>query len=314
MSSKNKHSCIINTPLVNHQKIDGLWIKMDCQQLTGSFKIRGMESLVWNNLKAGRNHFVASSGGNAGYSLAYAARIHGGKVTVVVPSTTSPRMQQLIVDQRAEVIVHGNAWNEADVLARQLAEEQAAVYVSPFDDPLLWEGHSSLIDEVAAVLKFKKLPFPSQVVVAMGGGGLLCGVMAGLARHNLLEHTQVIAAETEGAASFHASVVAGELVTIPTITSVASSLGARQVAQQAWQWHIDSKKIISFVCSDDDAITACEEFKEIYGDVVEPACGAALATIGPKGIVKKDALIVACGGVAWDLEDFGNYSPSLKRT
>ncbi|MCL4106222.1 UNVERIFIED_CONTAM: hypothetical protein GTU68_061064 [Idotea baltica] len=287
---------------------------MDCQQSTGSFKIRGMECLVRTHLEAGNNQFIASSGGNAGYSLAYAARIHGGKVTVVVPSTTSPRMQKMIADQGAEVIVHGNAWNDADTLARQIADDQDAVYVSPFDDPLLWEGHTSLIDEVIYSLKLKKQPFPSKVVVAVGGGGLLCGVMAGLAKHGLLEQTQVIAAETEGAASFHAAVCADERVTISEITSVATSLGARQVAEQAWHWHLNRKKIISFVCSDDDAVQACMDFKQDYGDVVEPACGAALASFGPNGILETDALIVACGGISWEWKDFSDYSPSLKRT
>jgi len=314
MSSKNKFSCVVNTPLVNHQKINGLWIKMDNQQPTGSFKIRGMECLVLQQLQRGNERFVASSGGNAGYSLAYASRIHGGVVTVVVPNSTPQRMRDLIVKQRAEVIVHGKAWNEADALAREIAAEQGAVYVSPFDDPLLWEGHASLIDEVVGVLKFKKRPFPSQLVVAIGGGGLLCGVMEGLARHHLIPDVQVIAAETEGAASFRAAVLADERVTIPGIDSIATSLGARQIAEQAWRWHKGSKQTISYVCSDDDAVEACKAFKKEYGKVVEPACGAALAAIGSNGIVREDALIVACGGISWEMKDLSGYRPSLNRT
>ena len=95
--------------------------------------------------------------------------------------------------------------------------------IHPFDDPLLWQGHASLIDEIASVHRK-----PGAVVLSVGGGGLLAGVVEGL-RGNGWHDVPVIAVETEGASSLAASLAAGQRVVLPAITSIATSLGARQV-------------------------------------------------------------------------------------
>src|SRR5256885_6093005 len=98
-------------------------------------------------------------------------------VTVVVPQTTTEHARALIRAQGAELIVHGAVWDEANALAQSLLGAEDA-FVHPFDDPLLWTGHSTLVDELAAA-DFK----PDAVVLAVGGGGLLAGVVQGLERH-----------------------------------------------------------------------------------------------------------------------------------
>src|SRR6185437_12144230 len=100
----------------------------------------------------------------------------------------------------------------------------------PFDHPLLWEGHASLVDEM-----LEAGPAPDAVVVAVGGGGLLCGVAEGLARHGL-NMVPIVAVETQGAASFAAAMDAGRPVALDRIDTIASSLGARQVCGEAFQW------------------------------------------------------------------------------
>ncbi len=280
-----------------------VWFKMDCYQPTGSFKIRGMDALVSHHIHSGKTHFVASSGGNAGFSLAYAARLRGGKVKVVVPKTTRQRMRDLIAHQGADVLVHGEAWNDADQLARQIAVEEQAIYVSPFDDPLLWEGHASIIDEMVRDFKALGHSFPKNLVVAVGGGGLLCGIMHGLQRYDLLDSVAVYAAETEGAASFRASLDAGMLTSIPEIKTVASSLGAKQVAEEVWRWQREVGSIRSYVCTDNEAVVACQQFFDGYQVLVEPACGAALSAMisgsGPMG----ETAVIVCGGIGWTWQD-----------
>ncbi len=96
--------------------------------------------------------------------------------------------------------------------------QQVFPYVHPFDHPLLWDGHATLVDEVVA----RGVAFDCGVTNV--GGGLLVGIVAGL-RRNGLAQVPVIAAETEGAASVHASVAAGEPVTLPAIASIACPVG-----------------------------------------------------------------------------------------
>ena len=137
---------IFQSPGLNARLGKEVFFKMDCHQPTRSFKIRGMAHLVKHHIANGQSRFVASSGGNAGYSLAYACRRLGGSVHVVVPTTTNPRMQALIAGEGATIEVHGASWLEAHGLAQAIAERDGAVYVPPFDDPLLWGGHSTMID------------------------------------------------------------------------------------------------------------------------------------------------------------------------
>ena len=103
-------------------------------------------------------------------------------------------------------------------------------FIHPFDDPIIWQGHASMIDEIA--LSGAK---PEAVVLSVGGGGLLCGVIEGLKRNNWSD-VPIVAVETEGAESYAASVREGYLVELTAITSIATSLGARQVCNQAYMW------------------------------------------------------------------------------
>ena len=102
-------------------------------------------------------------------------------MTVVVPSTTGQRMRALIASTGAEVTVSGSVWDEAHATAIELAEQSGRALLHPFDHPDIWEGHASMITEVReAGLS------PSLVLVSVGGGGLLCGVLQGMAaaRHS----------------------------------------------------------------------------------------------------------------------------------
>ena len=287
------------TPLLQSRKgLDNVWFKMDCWQPSGSFKLRGMDALLRFHAGQGRRDFVASSGGNAGFSLAFAARRLGCAVTVVVPGSTPARMRDMIAAEGAELRVHGAVWNEADGLARTLAEETGAVYVSPFDDPLLWQGHSSLVDEVVAESAALGRAFPEELVVAVGGGGLLCGVMEGLERHGLLDKVSVVAAETHGAASYALALERGGVAALDRIDTVATSLGAKAVAEAAFQWSRRGN-IRSLLVSDAEALAACEAFRQDFGSHVEAACGAALCQVyGPRP-VERETLVVVCGGLLW---------------
>jgi len=220
-------------------------------------------------------------------------------VTVVIPRSTSAHMKTLLEQEGATVIVHGAVWSEANQLAHDLLDEQAA-FLHPFDDPLVWSGHASLIDEVVrAGAEF------DAVILSVGGGGLLSGVAEGLER-NGLGAVPIIAAETEGADCLAQAMTAGVNRPLPQITSVATSLGANMVCARAFDLAQDGK-VRSLVVSDLEALEACEQFLLDHRVLVEPACGASLAGLySPAGRAALESvrspLVVLCGGVTVTLE------------
>ncbi len=283
---------VYENPGINARLKRRIFLKMECYQPTGSFKARGIGTLCQRVVEAGQTALISSSGGNAGYSAAYAGRVLGVPVTVVVPESTGSTARQRIVGEGAEVIVHGAAWDDADTYARDLAKERKAGYIHPFDDPAIWEGHATLIDEAA-----EQCPKPDAVIVAVGGGGLLCGTLEGMHRHDWTD-VPVIAVETRGAASFAASIASGELETLPTITSIASTLGAKTVTPKALEW-AKRHPIVPVVVSDPSAVSACLQFADELRVVVEPACGAALSLLYDNSALLRGAnsvLVIVCGG------------------
>ncbi|MFJ4441094.1 pyridoxal-phosphate dependent enzyme [Pseudomonas sp. NPDC089422] len=291
----------IETPLIESRPLSlvagrSVWLKLDALQPCGSFKLRGVGHACEVHHARGARHFVSSSGGNAGLAVAYAGRKLGVPVTVVVPQTTTERAKELLRLEDAKVVVHGSSWQEANELALTLVGEGDA-FIHPFDDPLLWAGHASLVDEVAASgLK------PDAVVLSVGGGGLLSGVVEGLQRHGWGD-VPVLAVETTGAASLHAAIEAGHTVELPRIASVASSLGAKRVAEQALAC-TRQHPVYSHLVSDRAALEACARFLLDHRVLVEPACGAALAVAYEPGALAgyQNVLVVVCGGATATLE------------
>lgn len=302
----------INTPLLESRTLSGasgktVLLKMEAMQPPGSFKIRGIGLACQEHAAKGARRFISSSGGNAGVAVAYAGRQLKVPVTVVVPESTSERAKELIRQENAEVIVHGALWQEANTLAQSMVGERDA-FLHPFDDPMLWRGHASMIDEVAAAgIK------PEAVVLSVGGGGLFCGVVEGLRRNGLADVT-VITAETIGADSFSQSVIAGRRVELAGISSIATSLGARQICEQAFQMSMQHP-VKSAIVSDKAAVHACKRFLDDHRVLVEPACGASLALLyenAPELESFRTLLVIVCGGVTATTEQLQKWSTQLE--
>ncbi|TBW54334.1 pyridoxal-phosphate dependent enzyme [Marinobacter halodurans] len=300
----------IETPLIESRAMSvitgrSVWIKLDALQPPGSFKIRGIGHACETYLAQGARRFVSSSGGNAGLAVAYAGRRLGVPVTVVVPETTTERAKELLQLENAEVIVHGISWQEANAFAQSLVGASDA-FLHPFDDPLLWQGHATLVDEV-----FRSGLKPDAVVLSVGGGGLLSGVVEGLHRNGWSD-IPVFAVETAGAASFHAAVRAGHTVELERITSIATSLGAKRVCEKAFQWS-KNHRIHSVVVSDQSALSACERFLADHRILVEPACGASLAVAYENASELEsfsNILVVVCGGATSTIDQIREWKSS----
>jgi L-serine/L-threonine ammonia-lyase len=300
------------TPLIRSTPLSAaagaeVWLKLDALQPSGSFKLRGIGRVATAARDAGATALVSSSGGNAGLATAVAGRALGLPITIVTPQTTSAAMRDKLRAEGATVVVEGAAWDEAHAAATALAAATGAALIHPFEGEALWAGHATLIAEAA-----EQGPRPDAVVCAVGGGGLMCGVLQGLS--DLGWHdVPVIAAETAGAASFAAALAAGAPVEIPAITSIATSLGARRVAAAAFAWAA-RHEIRSFVCSDADAVGACARFVDDHRVLVEPACGTALAPVygrDPTLAGAKTVWVVVCGGSGVSLAQLAAWQHSL---
>lgn len=307
----NEKSLHIETPLIESRSLSihagrPVWLKLDALQPPGSFKIRGIGHASQEYARRGAERLISSSGGNAGIAVAYAGQQLAIPVVVVVPKTTSERAKALIRQEGAEIIIHGVSWQESDELARSMVEA-SDTYLHPFDDPLVWQGHATMIDEVAASgIK------PDVVIVSVGGGGLYCGIVEGLQRNGWSD-VPIIVTETEGAESLARSVEAGHLVELDAIASIATTLGARKVCQQALtssQMHPTRSRVVS----DRAAVLACKKFLADHRILVEPACGASLAIVYDSAheLEKfKSVLVIVCGGATTTIEQLQTWSEQL---
>lgn len=267
-------------------------LKMESMQPSGSFKNRGIGLFCKRAANEGAKRFVISSGGNAGLAVAYSGRLLKVPVTVIIPETTPSFMKERIRMENAEVIVKGADFQEADQLARKMTEEPGNIYVSPFNHPTIWEGHSTLVLELA-----KRGTKPGCILLSVGGGGLLCGVLQGLHKVGW-QDVPVITVETEGAASFAKSVQAGKIITLDKINTIATSIGARRIADEAFEW-TKRHAIYPQIVSDKDALNASIRCLDDHRMLLEPACSVAMVPIYQKHEVLKkykSIVTIVCGG------------------
>lgn len=313
------------TPLIRSIPLSRLcqrdvYLKLDCLQASGSFKDRGMAHLCHTlQEEQGVTEIISSSGGNAGLAAATVGQMLGLKVQVIVPKTTKALVIEKLKSLGAVVTVHGDNWNQADDYTRkQVGEQEHAAYISPYDHPLLWTGHSSLVEEIQhQLVKVRDdgcgaggaaaaaaAVDPAAVLVSVGGGGLLCGVLEGV---QAVEWNQckVIAAETIGASSFGQAWKEQALVRLPAIESIATSLGALEVTRVALERAQENGNVETSLCTDAEAVQACWCLARDHRVLVEPACGAALATLYSdrlrepflKGLEGAGPIVVeVCGG------------------
>ncbi|KAL7986765.1 hypothetical protein Chor_013048 [Crotalus horridus] len=282
-----------------------VYMKLENVQPSNSFKIRGIGYFCQQRRGGERKWEMLTctleTGGNAGLAAAYAARELGVPATIVVPQSATESTIKRLEQYGANVEIFGKVWDDANERAMVLAKTDGWVNIHPFDHPLVWKGHGSIVKELKGALVTR----PGAIVLSVGGGGLLAGVVSGLQEVGWSD-VPIVAVETRGAESFNAAIQAGQLVTLPDITSVAKCLGAKTVAQRA----LDCTKecpIISHVLEDVEAVEAVEQFLDDERILVEPACGASLALLysgylqqlqkeGRLSQALESIVLIVCGG------------------
>ena len=309
-----RHTPLIHSPTLSKHAGCQIYLKLENLQPSGSFKSRGIGNLLLSHLSSlldpstrSKLHFYSSSGGNAGLACVCAAVSLGCPATIVVPLSTSAFMIGKIREAgAAEVVQEGTSWYEADaylkeeVIPAAEARGEIPVYVPPFDDPKIWEGNATLLEEVLEQLAGA----PDALICSVGGGGLFSGIMLGRERTgDVAKGMKVLAVETEGADSLNLSVREGKLSTLPAITSIATTLGARTVAKQAYEY-VKQEGVQSVVLQDEEAMEGCVRFADDERIMVEASCGVSLALcyggrlrkVMPELTEESKVVVVVCGG------------------
>jgi L-serine/L-threonine ammonia-lyase len=231
-------------------------------------------------------------------------------------------MLQKLADLGADTRTHGRHWSEADAFLREelLAKDPHGVYVPPFDHQDIWEGNGSIVDELET--QMRAVGGYDAVVCSVGGGGLFAGLMGALERYGRLgdghRGVKVLAMETRGADSLACSLKNKALSRLDGITSIATSLGASQVAQKAFDW-AQRPEVTNCVLSDAEAAIASVCFADDERIMVEPACAVSIATayngtlaelypeLTPEEFAKLNIVIVVCGGSKVTLQILEEY-------
>ncbi|MDI1352230.1 MAG: pyridoxal-phosphate dependent enzyme [bacterium] len=289
----------IETPLIQSQHLKNtlgkdVYFKLELLQPPGSFKLRGIGALCQHELKKGVRSFVASSGGNAGVAVAYCGMKLGVPTTVFIPSSSPPIYINAIKSYGAKVIVAGSVWDEAHQAAELFAQEHDSAYIPPFDHPMIWDGHATIIEEAVS----KGMQPPDAVIVSVGGGGLACGILKGMHQQGW-QNVPLIAVETLGADAFSQSIKANQLITLPIITSKATSLGAKCITARLMKWSKDHV-IQNIVVSDTDAENGSRAFAKDQRLMVELSSGASMSIVYDNHPVIhsfNSILVIACGGI-----------------
>ncbi len=201
-----------------------LFLKLECLQITGSFKPRGATNcLLQLDPALVARGVITASGGNHGLGVAYAARQAGAPSIIYLPEGTPREKADKLNAWGAEVVIEGKVWNESNNLAMARAEEDGLAYLHAFADPRVIAGQGTVGLEI-----LEDAPDLDHVIVAIGGGGLISGVATALKA--LKPGIRVSGVEPVGAPALKRSLEAGELVTLPEITTAAGTLAPARSA------------------------------------------------------------------------------------
>nr|YP_009530432.1 threonine dehydratase [Paulinella micropora]AXY63121.1 threonine dehydratase [Paulinella micropora] len=270
-----------------------IWLKREDLQPVFSFKLRGaynrMIKLSPCELERG---VIASSAGNHAQGVALAASRLGCKAVIVMPVTTPQMKINSVAARGAQVILHGDTYNEAYQEAQRLSVEQQLCFIHPFDDPDVIAGQGTIGLEI-----LRQLPEPPEAIyIAVGGGGLIGGISAYIKA--LWPDVEVIGVEPAAAAAMTRSLESGKRITLDQIGLFADGVAVKQVGEHTFslaQQYVDAMITVST-----DEI--CAAIKDVFEDtrsILEPAGALAIAGMKADIVLRnlkgRSLVAVACG-------------------
>ncbi len=268
-----------------------LFLKLECLQVTGSFKARGATSKLLatpeSELSAG---VVTASGGNHGLAVAHAARIAEVPATIFVPKMTSPTKIERLRNSGARVEVTGAVWNETNPVALEFAAEHGSSYFHPFADPLVMAGQGTMALEI-----IEQNPDINTVLIAIGGGGLIAGMSVALKA--LKPSIRIIGIEPVGCPTFHNSLAAGHAVNLDEVTTRVATMACATTDRNVFA--LVQPAIEEIVLVEDDEMLEASRWlwreMGLAADLSGAAAMAALLTGRVKVSAGENVCALVCG-------------------
>ena len=220
---------VLRTPLERSAALSAeygaeVWLKLECQQRTGSFKLRGaLNRLLTLSGEARARGVLTCSAGNHGLGVAEAARLTGIAATIVVPQNASPAKIAGLRRAGVETLLIGADYDEAEAEAPRIAAARGLTFVSPYDDPAVIAGAGTVALEILL-----DLPDAGTIVVPVGGGGLASGI--GVAARTLAPDLRTVGVQSEASAAMAASLAAGTIVPVASDPTLADGLAGNIAA------------------------------------------------------------------------------------
>ena len=266
-----------------------VYLKPENLQRTGAYKVRGayykITTLSDEERKKG---LITSSAGNHAQGVAYAAKCYGVKATIVMPTSTPLIKVNRTKALGAEVVLHGNVYDEAYEHACKLAEENGYTMVHPFDDLDVATGQGTIAMEI-----IKELPTVDYILVPIGGGGLATGVST-LAKL-LNPKIKVIGVEPAGANCMQESIKAGHVVTLPGVNTIADGTAVKTPGEKIFPYL--TKNIDDIIAvPDEDLVVSFLDMVENHKMVVENSGLLSVAALKQLDCKDKKVACVLSGG------------------
>ena len=206
-----------------------VYLKMENQQRTGSFKLRGAYNKVAHLSADEKRHgIIASSAGNHAQGTALAGTLFGLPATIVMPKTAPLSKVKATRSYGANVVLHGTVYDEAFAEAQRIQAEQQLTFIHPFNDPLVIAGQGTIGLEI-----LEDLPDVEAVVVPIGGGGLIAGIA--LAVKQVRPQVKVIGVQTKNMPSMAQAVAQNKIVTCNGSPTIADGIAVKTPGEMTFE-------------------------------------------------------------------------------
>ena len=266
-----------------------VWFKPENMQYTGAYKVRGAYYKISTLSQEERDRgLITASAGNHAQGVAYAAKIYGCKAVIVMPTTTPLIKINRTKSYGAEVVLYGDVYDEACDYALKLAEENGYTFIHPFNDLDVATGQGSIAMEI-----IKELPTVDYVLCPIGGDGLCTGVATLVKMLN--PKIKVIGVEPAQANCMQVSVEKGEVVTLPTVNTIADGTAVKTPGDKLLPYIMENVDEIITV-EDDELIGAFLDMIENHKMVVENSGLLTVAALKHLNVRGKKVVAILSGG------------------
>ena len=221
---------LIQSPIFSKEAGNEVYIKPENLQKTGSFKIRGAYNKITNlSDEEKKKGVIASSAGNHAQGVAYGAKESGIKAVIVMPKSTPLIKVESTKQYGAEVVLHGDVYDDAFKKAKELEEKKGYVFVHPFDDKDVIYGQGTITLEI-----LEELPETDIILVPIGGGGLISGIAC--AAKILKPEIKIIGVEPDGAASAYEAIKEDKVVELKEANTIADGTAVKKIGNITFEY------------------------------------------------------------------------------